>query len=134
MSYVLWIAMIALFAMLLLVVNNPHWARLLLKEYTRRLRKACYRCGDFTIRQGVLEDYYGDDSIVVIPEGVISIGSSAFSDCLSLSKVILPAQMNGAMFREAFHISITKTRITVIKKALVAQIPNNVLGSGKKYL
>ncbi len=34
---------------------------------------------DFIIENGVLKKYTGEDSIVVIPEGVTSIGEFAFS-------------------------------------------------------
>lgn len=45
---------------------------------------------DFVIKNGVLTRYIGKDSIVKIPEGVISIENMAFSKCKSLTSVIIP--------------------------------------------
>ncbi len=42
----------------------------------------------FKIKNGILYDYYGSDSEVVIPDGVKVIGSSAFSKALDLEKVM----------------------------------------------
>ena len=45
---------------------------------------------DFIIEKGVLKKYTGEESNVIIPEGVKSIGESAFSDCSSLTSVTIP--------------------------------------------
>ena len=45
----------------------------------------------FVIRNGFLEKYLGNDSEVVIPDGVTVIGKSVFYGCNSLTSVILPA-------------------------------------------
>ena len=45
---------------------------------------------DFLIENGVLKKYTGPGGDVVIPEGVIAIGNSAFSDCKSLTSVTIP--------------------------------------------
>ena len=45
---------------------------------------------DFRIENGVLKRYYGKDEIVVIPDGVESIGESAFKDCTSLKSITIP--------------------------------------------
>ncbi len=45
---------------------------------------------DFVIRNSVLEKYKGNDNEVVVPNGVISIGASAFEDCQNLKKIVLP--------------------------------------------
>ena len=44
----------------------------------------------FKIKNGILYDYCGNDSEVVIPNGVKVIGSRAFSATLGLEKVIIP--------------------------------------------
>lgn len=41
---------------------------------------------DFVIKDGVLEEYTDNDSVVTIPEGITSIGESSFSNCESLKK------------------------------------------------
>ena len=40
---------------------------------------------DFDIEDGVLKMYHGNESSVVIPEGVTEIGQEAFSGCTSLA-------------------------------------------------
>ena len=48
-------------------------------------------CGsDFSIRDGVLERYTGNQKDVVIPEGVTEIGWRAFFVCTSLTAVSIP--------------------------------------------
>ena len=44
--------------------------------------------GDFTIINGVLYQYTGSDKVVVVPEGVTTIGG--FSDCKCITHVVLP--------------------------------------------
>ena len=46
---------------------------------------------DFEIKDGVLVNYKGKGGDVVIPQGVTSIGDSAFWGCSSLTSVTLPA-------------------------------------------
>ena len=45
---------------------------------------------DFVIENGVLKKYQGPGGDVVVPEGVTSIGESAFEDCIKLTSVTLP--------------------------------------------
>lgn len=58
--------------------------------------------GSFTIRNGTLVEYSGNDEEVVIPNGVVSIGSAAFSGCTA-KKIIIPDTVteiqNGAFFQ-----------------------------------
>lgn len=45
---------------------------------------------EFVIRNGVLEQYRGRDTNVVIPDGVTAIGYGAFYDCSSLRSIVIP--------------------------------------------
>lgn len=45
---------------------------------------------DFVIESGVLKKYEGPGGDVVIPEGVSSIGVSAFENCSSVTSVVIP--------------------------------------------
>ena len=45
---------------------------------------------DFEIENGVLVEYKGRSSVVVIPASVTSIGDSAFYDCTGLTNVTIP--------------------------------------------
>ena len=45
---------------------------------------------DFTIKEGVLEEYKGKDKTVVIPDGVTEIGICAFYGRKSLKEIIIP--------------------------------------------
>ncbi len=50
--------------------------------------------GDFQIEDGVLVKYNGDGGNVVIPEGVTSIGDSAFAGCSGLTEIELPESVS----------------------------------------
>lgn len=45
---------------------------------------------EFEIENGVLKKYHGSDSEAIIPEGITAIEESAFKDCTSLKKVVIP--------------------------------------------
>lgn len=89
--------------------------------------------GDFTIKDGVLEQYYTDESgtgvivpkgvvtigrsaffgqdnmgVVTLPEGVKTIRDSAFSDCFGMPEVILPSSLTRIEIH-AFYGSDIKT-------------------------
>ena len=44
----------------------------------------------FDIEDGVLKKYHGNESSVVIPEGVTEIGERAFEGCKALASVAIP--------------------------------------------
>lgn len=43
------------------------------------------------IRDGVLTGYYGNDSVVVIPDGVTAIDNEAFFKCTGLTSIVIPS-------------------------------------------
>jgi len=45
---------------------------------------------DFEIKNGILIKYHGRDKNIIIPDGVTSIGNSAFWNCRQLTSVIIP--------------------------------------------
>ena len=47
----------------------------------------------FLIVNGVLKEYIGTDTDVVIPDGVIGIGRGAFLKCKTLNKVAIPSSV-----------------------------------------
>ena len=48
---------------------------------------------DFKIKDGVLIKYYGHSQEVVVPEGIIAVGDSAFKDNKSIVTVELPSSL-----------------------------------------
>ena len=58
--------------------------------------------GDFVIENGVLKKYVGPGGDVVVPEGVTSIGNSAFQWCSSLVSIALPEGVT-SIGEEAFR-------------------------------
>jgi len=49
---------------------------------------------DFIIKNGVLEKYHGNESVVLIPDGVQRIGRAAFQNCQSVKSVIIPESVS----------------------------------------
>lgn len=45
---------------------------------------------DFEIEDGVLIRYTGNDTDVIIPDGVTHIGAGAFEDCENLASITIP--------------------------------------------
>ena len=78
---------------------------------------------DFKIdEKGVLTDYNGNDSDVVIPDGVTAIGSYAFAGCDTITSVIIPKSVK-KIKGFAFH---------GCKRLTSVLIPGNVISIGER--
>lgn len=66
----------------------------------------------FRIVDGELIDYTGDDTEVVIPAGVTSIGKSAFCDCKGLTRITIPDSVTN-IGEHAFEGCMGLTKITI---------------------
>ena len=89
--------------------------------------------GEFTIKNGVLESYYGDENqkglvvpkgvveighsafmsqenmgVITLPEGVKRIRDSAFSDCFGMPEVKLPESLTHLEIHAFFYSDIKK--------------------------
>ena len=68
--------------------------------------------GDFSIINGILLEYQGEDTNVIIPEGVTSIGGSAFERCTSLESVTIPEGVR-SIGDGAFYECSSLTSVTI---------------------
>lgn len=78
---------------------------------------------DFTIENGVLKSYYGSGGAVVIPDGVVKIGSSAFNNYCgkTITNVIIPDSVT--TIGEHAFLSCSNLQSVVIGQG-VTVIPN----------
>ena len=58
---------------------------------------------DFIIKDGVLTKYNGEESDVVVPDGVTAIGKMAFSNCRSLESIVIPKSVTSIEVIAFFH-------------------------------
>ena len=98
---------------------------------------------DFVIENGVLKDYTGNDSQVVIPSGVTSIGDYAFENCDSIVTVTIPngvTNIGNYAFKgcdrlESVTISKTVERIEQQAFNACGSLTNvNIQGSGLTFI
>ena len=77
---------------------------------------------DFVIdRSGCLKEYNGDSDTVIIPEGVISIGSDVFQNCENehIKKIVFPASLKKNSERYIFPDICRKSVQTHFQAALL---------------
>ena len=98
---------------------------------------------EFEIDDGVLIKYNGDGGVVVIPDGVKSIGESAFRDRISLTEVVIPDSVT-QISRGVFWGCAALTRVVIgnsvkrigsaafahCKRLTEIVIPDSVVGIG----
>lgn len=94
-------------------INNPNQNKTLHTENTIN--------DSFEIKFGVLTKYRGKESVVIIPDGVTSIGKCAFRDCTFVSSITIPDSVT-RIGEVAFNDCTSLTSIT---------IPDSVKSIGK---
>lgn len=77
---------------------------------------------DFIIDNGILKPYYGNESHVVIPDGVTKIGEVVFSDCTELTSIEIPSSVTSIGYG-AFSLCTSLKNI---------KIPNSVTEIGNR--
>lgn len=75
------------------------------------------------IEKGVLKRYRGHDSVIIIPNGVTSIGEKAFYDCKSLTSVIIPPSVT-IIGELAFARCYMLRKVTIEGKSQLTSIKN----------
>ena len=92
--------------------TQPKFA--LRKEGSQKLDilQPAYNPKDFKIVEGVLEEYKGSSSVVVIPDSVTSIGDEAFYECSSLTSVTIGNSVT-SIGSYAFYNCTGLTSITI---------------------
>ena len=67
---------------------------------------------DFKIEDGVLIEYLGYESDVIIPSGIVTIGARAFMDCHSITNVTIPNSVT-SIGDFAFQLCDNLTSVTI---------------------
>ena len=83
-------------------------------ESNSKIEKGIYIMNDFTIENGILKKYQGNDTHVTIPEGVTVIGSYAFNGCKSIESITIPDGVT-KIGAEAFSYCGSLQSITIPK-------------------
>ncbi len=79
--------------------------------------------GDFFVLNGVLQRYFGNDSVVVVPDGVEHISYNAFCDSRGITDVIIPESVKniiyywgcGSYFPRSITIHCHESNVEVIR-------------------
>ena len=87
------------------------------KDVVKAVSAASFDSPDFEIEDGILEYYRGNGGDVVIPNGVTSIGDSAFEGCSSLTSITIPNSVT-SIEKGAFEGCNGLTRITIPKSVM----------------
>lgn len=95
------------------------------EELNTRTREAA--TDGLVIEDGVLVEYTGESANVIIPDGVTSIGSNAFSGCTKLKNLTLPSKVK-SIGSNAFYGCKNLKKITIKTAKLISK------GLGKKAL
>lgn len=109
------------------------------KRYEEYLQDVVKR-NEFVIQAGVLKEYNGVDTKVIVPDNVISIGKDAFRSCSGLTEVILPdglKQIGEGAFsgcKKLSKISFPNSLTSIAENAFLyceslcdIKLPNNLL-------
>ena len=67
---------------------------------------------DFQVENGVLVDYLGDESEIMIPNGITKISESAFENCYTITKLTIPDSVTTIEDR-AFYNCTNLTDVTI---------------------
>ena len=81
---------------------------------------------DFIIEEGVMKKYTGKESVVIVPEQVVKIGSGAFRENESVRKIVLPesvTEIGTSAFSGCTHLE----ELNIPSK--VTEIPDSMCGN-----
>lgn len=84
-----------------------------------------YTSEDFIVENGVLTRYVGNDSTVIIPKGIVSIGEKAFANNLKLNSITIP---NGVVSIRYLAFFECYNLVEVIMPASIVSIGTGAFG------
>ena len=78
---------------------------------------------DFSIVDGVLNKYQGNETEIVLPDNVITVGGFAFSECKAVEKIVIPEgtiAINGYAFADCKNLKTLVIPKSVTRIGMVA--------------